>query len=100
VQAVVVPIADRHIEYAEQVAAQLRGRRLRVEVDTRNERMNAKVRDAQVRKVPYTLVVGDREAEASAASLRVRGAGDQGAVPVTEIVDRLAKERDEKVLGP
>ena len=98
VQAVVIPIADRHIEYAEEVAKQLRTARLRVEVDTRGERMNAKIRDAQVRKIPYMLVVGDREAEAKAAALRVRGGGDLGAVPVTEILERLRRERDEKTL--
>jgi threonyl-tRNA synthetase len=97
-QAVVIPIADRHIEYAEEVAKQLKAAKLRVEVDTRGERMNAKIRDAQMRKVPYMLVVGDREAEAKAAALRVRGGGDVGAVPVAEIVGRLKKERDEKLL--
>lgn len=97
-QAVVIPIADRHIEYAREVAARLKAHRLRVEVDARGERMNAKIRDAQMRKVPYMLVVGDREAEAKAAALRVRGGGDVGAVPVSEIVERLRKERDEKSL--
>ena len=98
VQAVVIPIADRHIEYAEEVAKQLRSARLRVEVDSRGERMNAKIRDAQLRKIPYMLVVGDREAEANAAALRVRGGGDLGAVPVAEILERLRRERDEKTL--
>ena len=97
-QAVVIPIADRHIEYAQAVAAQLKAQGLRVEVDARGERMNAKIRDAQLRKVPYMLVVGDREAEAQAAALRVRGGGDKGAVPVAEIVGRLRRERDEKAL--
>ncbi len=97
-QAVVIPIADRHIEYAEEVAKQLKAAKLRVEVDDRGERMNAKIRDAQMRKIPYMLVVGDREAEAKAAALRVRGGGDVGSVPVAEIVDRLRKERDEKAL--
>jgi len=98
VQAMVIPIADRHIDYAEEVARQLRSARLRVEVDGRGERMNAKIRDAQLRKIPYMLVVGDREAEAKAAALRVRGGGDKGAVPVAEIVERLRVERDEKSL--
>jgi len=97
-QAVVIPIADRHIEYAQEVAVQLKARGLRVEVDARGERMNAKIRDAQMRKVPYMLVVGDREAEAKAAALRVRGGGDKGAVPVAEIAERLRRERDEKAL--
>ena len=98
VQAVVIPIADRHIEHAEEVARQLRTAKLRVDVDSRGERMNAKIRDAQLRKVPYMLVVGDREAEAQAAALRIRGGGDVGSVPVTEILSRLRKERDEKSL--
>ncbi len=97
-QAVVIPIADRHIEYANEVAAQLKAHRLRAEVDARGERMNAKIRDAQLRKVPYMLVVGDREAEAKSASLRVRGGGDVGAVPVADIAERLRKERDDKSL--
>jgi threonyl-tRNA synthetase len=99
-QAVVIPIADRHVEYANEVAAQLRSATLRVEVDARNERMNGKIRDAQLRKIPYMLVVGDREAEAKAAAVRVRGGTDLGALPVTEILDRLRTERDTRALTP
>jgi len=99
-QAVVIPIADRHIAYAEEVAAELRGANLRVEVDTRNERMNGKIRDAQLRKIPYALVVGDREAEARAAAVRVRGGTDLGAMPVVDIVARLRGERDTRALVP
>jgi threonyl-tRNA synthetase len=100
VQAMVIPIADRHIPYAEEVAAQLKAQRLRVEVDTRGERMNAKIRDAQMRKIPYMLVVGDREAEDRAAALRVRGGGDLGALPVAEIVEKLRGERDSRAIVP
>lgn len=99
-QAVVIPIADRHVEYANAVAAELRKAKLRVEVDSRNERMQGKIRDAQVRKVPYMLVVGDREAEAKAAAVRVRGGGDLGSTPVADIVERLRSERDSKALAP
>ncbi|MFN0095881.1 MAG: threonine--tRNA ligase [Dehalococcoidia bacterium] len=99
-QVVVVPIADRHIAYAEQVAAALKGVRIRAEVDARGERMNAKIRDAQLKKVPYVLVVGDREAEAQAAAVRVRGGKDLGAMAVTEIVAKLREERDSKALVP
>ncbi|OAI39478.1 threonine--tRNA ligase [bacterium SCGC AG-212-C10] len=99
-QAVVIPIADRHIPYANEVAAELRAKKLRVEVDGRNERMNGKIRDAQKRKIPYMLVVGDREAEAHAAALRVRGGGDLGATPIAEIAAKLATERDTKALSP
>lgn len=100
VQAVVIPIADRHVEYAREVAARLKAERLRVEVDDRSERMNAKIRDAQLRKVPYMLVVGDREAEAGAAAVRVRGSGDLGAMALADIVARLRTERDTKALAP
>jgi threonyl-tRNA synthetase len=100
VQAVVIPIADRHVEYANEVAKQLRSATLRVDVDARNERMNGKIRDAQLKKVPYMLVVGDREAEAQAAAVRVRGGGNLGAMPVAEILARLRDERDTKALAP
>ncbi len=99
-QAIVIPIADRHQAYAEEVAAKLRAAKLRAEVDSRGERMNAKIRDAQLRKVPYMLIVGDREAEAGAAALRVRGGGDLGAMPIAEILDKLRTERDTKALAP
>jgi threonyl-tRNA synthetase len=99
-QATVIPIADRHVEYANEVAAALRKHRLRVEVDTGNARMNAKIRHAQVMKVPYMLIVGDREAEAGAAALRTRAGEDLGAIAVTDIVARLRTERDDKALTP
>ncbi len=72
VQAVVIPIADRHLDYARQVAAELSGQGLRIQVDARAERMNLKIREAQLQKVPYMLVVGDNEAAASTVSLRLR----------------------------
>ena len=99
-QAVIIPIADRHLPYAQEVAAALKQHRLRVEVNARSERMNAKIRDAQLRKVPYMLVLGDREVEARAAALRVRGGGDLGAVPLDDLVARLVHERDTKALVP
>jgi threonyl-tRNA synthetase len=99
-QAVVIPIADRHVPYAQEVAAQLKAVRLRVEVDNRSDRMNAKIRDAQLRKIPYMLVVGDREAAAQAAALRVRGGTDLGAMSVAEIVQKLRTERDTRALAP
>jgi threonyl-tRNA synthetase len=100
VQAIVVPIADRHVAYAREVEAALKAIRLRAEVDDRNERMNAKIRDAQLRKANYVLVVGDREAEAGAAAVRVRGGKDLGAMPLADVVARLRDERDSKALQP
>ncbi len=94
VQATVIPIADRHVEYAQEVARQLRERGLRVEVDGRSERMQAKIRDAQMRKVPYMLVVGDREAAANAAAVRLRDGSDLGALALSEVAERLERESE------
>ncbi len=96
VQAVVVPIADRHIEYAGKVAETLKQADLRVEVDDRNERMNAKIRDAQLQKVPYMLVVGDREAEADAVNVRLRSGENLGAMPVGDVLERMQREVAER----
>ena len=98
VQAVVVPIADRHVEYAHQIRQQLKAHRLRVEVDESNERMGAKIRRAQLQRVPYMLVVGDREQEAAAAAVRDGSGADLGAMPVTEIIARMIEERDSRAL--
>jgi threonyl-tRNA synthetase len=100
IQAMIIPIADRHIPFAQDVAARLRCVRLRVEVDSRSERMNAKIRAAQLRKIPYMLVIGDREVAAETAALRVRGGQDLGAMPVTEIVEKRRTERDTRALVP
>jgi len=87
VQAVVVPIADRHAGYAGEVCQRLEG--LRVEVDERDESVGRKIRDAELRKVPYILVVGDREAQSGQVSVRRHGAGDQGAEDAGELGARL-----------
>ncbi len=92
VQAVVIPIADRHRGYGQSIADRLLSAGLRAEMDDGNDRMGAKIRSAQVRKVPYMLVVGDREENADAAALRLRSGQDLGAVPVHEIVERLKDE--------
>jgi len=87
VQAVVIPIADRHVAYADEVAAQLGAAGLRAEVDRRDDRMRAKIRDAQLRKVPYMLVVGDREAETGEVAVRLRTEVDQGAMTVGTFIE-------------
>ena len=86
VQAVVVPIADRHRDYAESVGARLRAAGLRVEVDARQEKMGYKIRSAQLRKIPYMLVTGDREAAGGAVAVRHRRDGDLGASPVEDFI--------------
>jgi threonyl-tRNA synthetase len=89
VQLVMVPIADKNIDYAERQAAFFRERGLRVEVDTRPERMQAKIRNAELQKVPFVGVVGPRDEEAGAVSLRERHVGDRGAMQVEEIATLL-----------
>jgi threonyl-tRNA synthetase len=87
VQAVLIPIADRHVAYAESVAGRLRAGGLRVEIDASSNRMQAKIRDAQVQKIPYMLVVGDREMEAAQVNLRTRDGNVFGAVTLDEFAD-------------
>ena len=79
-----IPIADRHVNYAKQVAAELRVAGMRVTVDEGSERMNKKILNAQMQKIPYMLVVGDKEAEAEAVAVRTRHNENRGAMPVAE----------------
>jgi threonyl-tRNA synthetase len=86
VQAMIIPIADRHAEYADKVAGQLKEAGFRVEVDKRPERMQAKIRDAQLQKIPYMLVCGDKEVEAGAVAVRLRSGEDMKAKPLAEVI--------------
>ena len=86
VQIGLVPISERHHEYAKKVEAELKVAGLRVETDIRNEKMNGKIRDFANQKTPYILVFGDKEQEANAVSVRTRGKGDQGSVPLAEFI--------------
>jgi threonyl-tRNA synthetase len=88
VQAGIVPISERHLAYAEKIQTTLQNAGLRVEVDQRSEKMGAKIRDFTLQKVPYMLIVGDKEAESGAISLRVRGQGDQGSMLLEDFVAR------------
>jgi threonyl-tRNA synthetase len=92
VQAVFIPIADRHVEAVSKLADRFRQRDLRVEVDGRNERMQAKIRDAQLQKVPYMAVVGDKELEAGTLNIRRREGGDQVSMTVDAFLEHLAGE--------
>ncbi len=98
VQAMIIPIADRHHEYAEKVLKMLKAAGIRAEVDGRGERMNAKIRDAQMQKIPYMLVVGDKEAAAEAASVRLRTNVDLKAMPLTQFIERVSGIVKEKSL--
>jgi threonyl-tRNA synthetase len=96
VQAGIVPISERHLPYAEKIQATLQNAGLRVEVDHRNEKMGAKIRDFTLQKLPYMLIVGDKEAETGSISLRVRGQGDQGSMPLEDFVTRARSLVDSK----
>jgi threonyl-tRNA synthetase len=96
VQAVVVPIADRHVDAGRELAGLLRARGLHVEVDASDSRMQNKIRLAQEQKVPYMLVLGDREVEARTVALRARSGAQEQGVPWADLVDRLAREVAER----
>ncbi|MBB5327234.1 threonine--tRNA ligase [Tunturiibacter gelidoferens] len=88
VQIGIVPISEKHVEYASAVKAKLEAAGLRVELDERNEKMNAKIREFTLQKVPFVLVMGDKEAAAEAVSVRTRGKGDEGSVALADFIGR------------
>ncbi|MFZ5591991.1 MAG: threonine--tRNA ligase [Bacillota bacterium] len=92
VQARVLPITDRHLDYARQVTETLASAGIRAELDERNEKVNYKIREAQSQRIPYMLVVGDREAQEGTVAVRHRSAGDQGAMPLNQFLALLQEE--------
>ncbi len=99
VQVGLVPISEKHGDYARQVQTQLQAAGLRVELDARNEKMNAKIRDLTLQKIPYVLVMGDKEAAAGAVSVRTRGKGDEGSIALDEFIAKARKLVEEKSVG-
>jgi threonyl-tRNA synthetase len=104
VQAAVLPIADRHLHYAQAVQAELVAAGLRTAVDDRQEKIGYKIREAQLQKVPYMLVVGDREAAEGKVAVRGHGTKDEGAQPLDMFIERATREVESKgraeVLAP
>jgi threonyl-tRNA synthetase len=100
VQVMIVPIADRHLEYAEQVRAKLADAGIRVEIDSRSERMQNKLREAQDQKMPVMLVLGDRDAEAGAVSPRLRTGESSQGVAIDEFIADLRARIDARELWP
>ncbi len=92
IQAIVLPITDRQVEYAKTVAARLRDAGIRVTVDDRKEKVNLKIREAQLQKIPYMLVVGDREAAAGTVAVRNRKHGDQGSASVDTFIAKVSEQ--------
>jgi threonyl-tRNA synthetase len=92
VQARVLPLNDKLLDYAQSVADKLREAGIRADVDAESDKLGAKIRRAQVEKIPYMLVVGGREAEAGAVSVRNREKGDQGTMPLDEFLQKARME--------
>ena len=98
VQAKLIPIGEDQHEYANALFEQLREANIRVEVDDRNEKLGFKIRDAQVHKVPYMLVIGGKEVEAKTVAVRTRAGGDEGTMPIDAFVARITEEIRERTL--
>jgi threonyl-tRNA synthetase len=98
IQVRIVPIADRHLEYAQSVRGRLFLNGLRVEVDERSEKMNAKIRDAETEKIPYILIVGDKEVSSGSVSVRKRRSGDIGIMSVDAFLERILNEVKNRVI--
>jgi len=96
VQAVIIPIADRHVDYAHEIESEFKGEGIRVEVDDRSERMNLKIREAQLQKIPYMLIVGDKEKASSGVSLRLRNGDDAGLGTPAQVRARIKTVIDAK----
>ena len=98
VQVKVIPVSERHLEYAESVRKMLSGNGLRVETDERNEKLGYKIRQAQLEKVPYMLIVGDKEVEGGTVSIRSRKNGDMGSMKAEDFSESLKKEIEDTLL--
>jgi len=98
VQAVVLPISEKHAAYAREVEEALRAANIRVQLDARNEKLNARIRDAQLQKVPFMLVVGDREMHSRAVAVRRRDTGDAGSSPLAEFIPYVRQLIDSRAM--
>jgi len=96
VQVEVCPVSEKVADYAKHVTETLKRHNLRVHLDDRNEKLPAKIRDAQLQKIPYMLVVGPKEAEAGTVAVRHRAKGDLGPRPLAELVEALRQEVDSR----
>ncbi len=98
VQVKLLPIADRHLDYLYEVKKQLEDKGFRCEVDDRSEKIGYKIREAQLEKVPYMVVVGDKDIENNTISIRKRKEGDLGAMTVEQFLEKIVPDRDNKVI--
>lgn len=96
IQVAIIPIADKHLNYARKLAEQLNEKEVRVELDGENEKMQNKIRKAEMQKIPYMLIIGDREVENNTVSVRTRGQKDLGAMPVNEFLTKIISDVENK----
>ena len=96
VQVKILPVSDKSADYAKEVEAALKAQGLRAETDMRNEKIGYKIREAQLEKLPYMLIIGDKEKEEATVAVRMREKGDVGAMPLADFVAKVKKENDEK----
>lgn len=97
VQAIVLPISDGHNPYAEELKEKFNRADIRTEIDTRNEKIGYKIREAEMKKIPYILVIGDKELQGRSVSVRRHGKGDQGSQTVSEFIEKIKNEIDQKI---
>ena len=96
VQVKILPIADGHVEYAKKVMEKLEKHGIRVEIDSRQEKIGYKIREAQLQKTPYMLIIGDKEIETNAVGVRSRKAGDIGQMQIEAFIEKIQEEIDDK----
>lgn len=97
-QVKIIPVSDKQLDYAKDLLSKLESAKIRASIDDRSEKMGYKIRQAQLEKIPYMLVVGDKEVEAKAAAVRSRKEGDIGAMPIEDLVDKLITEIETKAM--
>ena len=97
VQVKILPIIDKHFDYSAKVADILKSKGMRVEVDYRNEKIGYKIREAQLEKVPYMLIIGDKEVESDMVAVRSRKEGDLGSININEFVKKIVEEVNNRV---
>src|SRR3989339_1175126 len=96
IQVSVIPISEKHADYAKEIIKKLKDNNLRVELRDENETLGKKIREAEMQKIPYLLILGDKEISASAVSVRARGKGDDGQMPLEKFIEKIKKEIQEK----
>jgi threonyl-tRNA synthetase len=97
-QVIIIPIADRHVEKAQELKSKLIKEKIRVEIDSRNERMNSKIREAQMNKIPYMVILGDKEIESEVVSIRLRTGENLQSIPIEDFISSVKKNIDNRMV--